>query len=95
MSTLLAAHENAFAHFGGRCQYLLYDQMRTVLLGSVDADGRRRHRLNPTMSRGSLCDGAAEISVTDGIGIPAEDLTTVFEEFRQAATCDDDRRHRP
>ena len=48
MPNLLAAHENAFAHFGGRCQHLLYDQMRTVLLGSVDADGRRRHRLNPT-----------------------------------------------
>ena len=42
MSDLLAAHENAFAHFGGRCESLLYDRMRTVVLGTMsDADGRR------------------------------------------------------
>jgi len=49
MPNLLAAHENAFAHFGGRCENLLYDRMRTVLVGeAVDDEGRRRHRLNPT-----------------------------------------------
>lgn len=34
MASLLAAHEHAFAHFGGRCAELLYDRMRTVVLGS-------------------------------------------------------------
>lgn len=49
MPDLLAAHENAFAHFGGRCESLLYDRMRTVVLGSsVDADGKRKPRLNAT-----------------------------------------------
>ena len=39
MPALLSAHENAFAHFGGRCESLLYDRMRTVVLGSqVEAD---------------------------------------------------------
>ena len=32
---LLAAHEAAFGHFGGRCEFLLYDRMRTVVLGTV------------------------------------------------------------
>ena len=51
MPNLLAAHENAFAHFGGRCETLLYDRMRTVVLGShVDADGKRRPRLNATFA---------------------------------------------
>jgi len=31
---LLAAHEHAFAHFGGHCAQLLYDRMRTVVLGT-------------------------------------------------------------
>jgi len=44
MPSLLAAHENAFAHFGGRCESLLYDRMRTVVLGTIDG----RPRLNPT-----------------------------------------------
>ena len=49
MPNLLAAHENAFAHFGGRCETVLYDRMRTVVLGShVDAEGNRRPRLNAT-----------------------------------------------
>ena len=30
MPALLAAHENAFAHFGGRCETLRYGRMRTV-----------------------------------------------------------------
>ncbi len=34
MPDLLAAHEAAFAHFGGRCEFLLYDRMRTVVLGT-------------------------------------------------------------
>jgi transposase len=34
MPDLLAAHEAAFAYFGGRCEQLLYDRMRTVVLGS-------------------------------------------------------------
>lgn len=47
MSSLLTAHENAFAHFGGCCQTLLYDRMRTVTTGSFeDNAGVRRARLN-------------------------------------------------
>lgn len=49
MPDLLAAHERAFAHFGGRCEFLLYDRMRTVVLGSTsDETGQRRVRLNAT-----------------------------------------------
>ena len=49
MPDLLAAHENAFAHFGGRCETLLYDRMRTVVVGStVDGAGHRRPKLNTT-----------------------------------------------
>mgnify|MGYP001413612938 CR=1 FL=1 len=44
MHDLLGAHEAAFAHFGGRCEFLLYDRMRTVVLGSSEG----RPRLNPT-----------------------------------------------
>ena len=43
MGELLAAHEAAFAHFGGRCEFLLYDRMRTVVLGTSEG----RPRLNP------------------------------------------------
>lgn len=43
---LLAAHEAAFAHFGGRCEFLLYDRMRTVVLGTSEG----RPRLNPTFA---------------------------------------------
>jgi transposase len=51
MPDLLAAHENAFAHFGGRCETLLYDRMRTVVLGSqLDAEGKPRPRLNATFA---------------------------------------------
>ena len=46
MGSLLAAHERAFAHFGGVCQTLLYDRMRTVAVG-LSEDGRRV-RLNAT-----------------------------------------------
>jgi transposase len=49
MPNLLAAHENAFAHFGGRCESLLYDRMRTVVLGStIDGSGNRRPKFNTT-----------------------------------------------
>jgi transposase len=49
MPNLLGAHENAFAHFGGRCETLLYDRMRTVVLGTTaDATGARRPRFNTT-----------------------------------------------
>jgi transposase len=49
MPNLLGAHENAFAHFGGRCETLLYDRMRTVVLGtSADATGAYRPRFNTT-----------------------------------------------
>lgn len=49
IADLLAAHERAFAHFGGRCEFLLYDRMRTVVLGSTtDESGQRRARLNAT-----------------------------------------------
>jgi transposase len=36
MDSLLAAHERAFAHFGGSCEFLLYDRMRTVVSGTID-----------------------------------------------------------
>lgn len=48
MANLLSAHERAFAHFGGACQTLLYDRMRTVAAG-LAADGKRA-RLNETFS---------------------------------------------
>lgn len=49
MPNLLAAHENAFAHFGGRCEFILYDRMRTVVVGSqADAQGRSRAKFNTT-----------------------------------------------
>jgi transposase len=44
LSHLLAAHEHAFEHFGGPCAELLYDRMRTVVLGSAEG----RPRWNPT-----------------------------------------------
>lgn len=51
MAELLAAHERAFAHFGGRCECLLYDRMRTVVLGTLASDdGQRRPRWNTTFS---------------------------------------------
>jgi transposase len=43
---LLSAHEAAFAHFGGRCEQLLYDRMRTVVLG--ESEGRAQ--LNKTFA---------------------------------------------
>lgn len=46
MPDLLGAHEAAFAHFGGRCEHLLYDRMRTVVLGTRQG----RARLNPTFA---------------------------------------------
>jgi transposase len=46
MPDLLAAHEAAFAHFGGRCEFLLYDRMRTVVLGTAQG----RPRLNTTFA---------------------------------------------
>lgn len=49
MPDLLAAHEAAFAHFGGRCEDLLYDRMRTVVLGS-GKDAAGKPRLNATFA---------------------------------------------
>jgi len=46
MPDLLAAHEAAFEHFGGRCEFLLYDRMRTVVLGTSQG----KPRLNPTFA---------------------------------------------
>lgn len=46
MPDLLAAHEAAFAHFGGCCEFLLYDRMRTVVLGTSAG----KPRLNPTFA---------------------------------------------
>jgi transposase len=48
MASLLSAHEHAFEHFGGACQTLLYDRMRTVVAGLVE-DGSRA-RLNDKFS---------------------------------------------
>ncbi|MFZ5539422.1 MAG: IS21 family transposase [Pseudomonadota bacterium] len=44
MESLLAAHENGFAHFGGVPREILYDRMRTVIQG--EASGAKRW--NPT-----------------------------------------------
>lgn len=49
MPDLLAAHEAAFGYFGGRCEHLLYDRMRTVVLGS-GRDGSGKARLNSTFA---------------------------------------------
>ena len=51
MASLLAAHERAFAHFGGCCETLLYDRMRTVTSGEEPtSSGERRARFNPTFA---------------------------------------------
>jgi len=51
MASLLAAHECAFAHFGGCCETLLYDRMRTVTTREEPTpSGERRARLNPTFA---------------------------------------------
>lgn len=47
---LLAAHEAAFAHFGGRCEFLLYDRMRTVVLGTKAG----KPQLNPKFAAFAL-----------------------------------------
>jgi transposase len=44
LESLLAAHEHAFAYFGGHCAELLYDRMRTVVLGTAEG----APRWNPT-----------------------------------------------
>jgi transposase len=44
MESLLAAHEHAFEHFGGLTREILYDRMRTVILG--EREGAKRW--NPT-----------------------------------------------
>lgn len=44
MESLLSAHEHAFEHFGGVTREILYDRMRTVILG--ERDGKKRW--NPT-----------------------------------------------
>jgi transposase len=46
MGALLSAHEHAFGHFGGRTAEILYDRMRTVTTGIVNAEGKPRW--NPT-----------------------------------------------
>jgi len=40
MESLLAAHEHAFEHFGGITREILYDRMRTVILGT--REGKKR-----------------------------------------------------
>ena len=40
LGSLLAAHEHAFAHFGGCTTEILYDRMRTVTLGTVEGKPR-------------------------------------------------------
>jgi transposase len=40
LGSLLAAHEHAFAHFGGCTAEILYDRMRTVTLGSSEGQPR-------------------------------------------------------
>lgn len=50
MANVLAGHESAFAHFGGRCETILYDRMRTV---SAPLEGQTG-RLNPTFEAFAL-----------------------------------------
>lgn len=40
IDSLLAAHEHAFEHFGGHTSEILYDRMRTVVLGTVEGKPR-------------------------------------------------------
>jgi transposase len=40
LGALLAAHEHAFAHFGGCTSEILYDRMRTVTVGSSEGKAR-------------------------------------------------------
>lgn len=40
LAALLAAHEHAFAHFGGCTAEILYDRMRTVTLGTTEGKPR-------------------------------------------------------
>lgn len=48
-ANLLTPHDNAFVHFGGRCERLLCDHKRTVVLGTTsDADGHKVHEPNDT-----------------------------------------------
>jgi len=44
VGTLLAAHEHAFEHFGGVCAELLFDRMRTVIIGTIDGRPRWNSR---------------------------------------------------
>ena len=44
MESLLAAHENGFAHLGGVTREILYDRMRTV----IDGDREGKRHWNPT-----------------------------------------------
>ena len=46
LETLMACHEAAFAFFGGTPHEVLYDNMRTVVVGR-DAYGPGKHRLQP------------------------------------------------
>jgi transposase len=46
LETLMACHEAAFAFIGGTPHEVLYDNMRTVVIGR-DAYGPGRHRLQP------------------------------------------------
>lgn len=46
LETLIACHEAAFAFFGGTPHEVLYDNMRTVVIGR-DAYGPGKHRLQP------------------------------------------------
>jgi transposase len=40
IDSLLSAHEHAFEHFGGHTAEILYDRMRTVVLGTVEGKPR-------------------------------------------------------
>ena len=46
LETLMACHEAAFTFFGGAPHEMLYDNMRTVVIGR-DAYGPGKHRLQP------------------------------------------------
>ncbi|WP_235578399.1 DDE-type integrase/transposase/recombinase [Pseudorhodoferax sp. Leaf267] len=64
MDSLLSAHERAFAHFGGVCQTLLYDRMRTVTIGTSEDDGQWviRHK-GKVVAEHTVLSGRAQLSV--------------------------------
>jgi len=79
MHDLLGAHEGAFAHFGGRCEFLLYDRMVTVVLGTSQG----RPGLNPTFANFAAHWGFTPPAVP-AVPCPDQGQGRVRSEVRQA-----------